>query len=57
MNNTQQQKKLCERILTGMKPVIRAYHTNRWVQNREREALPPRGELELYRLYLARKKR
>ena len=55
MKSTQQQENLCEKILAEMKPVIRAYHTGRWIQTRERETLPPRGEYELYRLYLARK--
>jgi hypothetical protein len=35
----------CEEILEGMKPVIRAYHTDRWLPE-----APPLPEEDLYRL-------
>jgi len=48
MKSSQQQTKLCEKILAGMNPSIRAYHTNRWVQTCNHEAPPPRDPEKLY---------
>ena len=48
MRNVHQQQKLCENILTEMSPVIRAYHTNKWVQTRKHEESLPRDPEKLY---------
>jgi hypothetical protein len=39
----------CEKILAEMKPVIRAYHTNRWLPE---NPPPPPEEKDLYRLLM-----
>jgi hypothetical protein len=48
MENTQRQEMLCKNILAGMHPVIRAYHTNRWTQNRDGKVLPPLDPEKVY---------
>jgi hypothetical protein len=56
MRNAQLQQKICEQILAGMNPLIRAYHTNRWTQTRSREAPPPRDPEKVYAEFRRRNK-
>jgi len=43
-------------ILAGMRPAVRAWHSNRWViTTGYKDVLPPRNAEELYREYCRRK--